>query len=486
MDYGEWAGSCLCRELRASPCLAHAAADPQVVFPALLPLTYIPALLTRTKQLFLSLFQHYIQTLVDTLSATSGVLTEAAGSALRVLQQRMDDERWAQIFDRCLRNCEGDQVSYTLDPADEQARRPAQTPISLHRQAQLSAASGASTPGVPDTPTDSVTAEEIAKNVEALKSKMKGGRGKGGKGTGQTPSPSPSRKTGAAAKLMRKWGDSQVSAGDMAALDYSTPAPETPNGQGTPIDVEALVSRDAMGQRSKDGQYEVADWDFRGGKRAAVEDLPSEEEILARGTSKLTIDDKEDKEEVAGSSWSGIFSRLTGSKVLSKQDLQPVLAEMEKHLMDKNVAKDISEKMCDAVGAALVGKKLGGLSSESQPRIRCSADFQVSRAKSNPPFLPRSPVPSPPRHLPISSSTFSANVPLPRWHTPTPFPTPTHSPLSASTASASPRISPRSASGSSRTACVSSSPHATRSGQARWSSCGCMCGIWAHCRMSWA
>ncbi|KAI9637116.1 putative signal recognition particle binding protein [Dioszegia hungarica] len=323
-----------------------------VVFPALLPLTYIPALLTRTKQLFLSLFQQYIQTLVDTLSATSGVLTEAAGSALRVLQQRMDDERWAQIFDRCLRNCEGDQ-----------ARRPAQTPISLHRQAQLSAASGASTPGVPDTPTDSVTAEEIAKNVEALKSKMKGGRGKGGKGTGQTPSPSPSRKTGAAAKLMRKWGDSQVSAGDMAALDYSTPAPETPNGQGTPIDVEALVSRDAMGQRSKDGQYEVADWDFRGGKRAAAEDLPSEEEILARGTSRLTIDDKEDKEEVAGSSWSGIFSRLTGSKVLSKQDLQPVLAEMEKHLMDKNVAKDISEKMCDSVGAALVGKKLGGLSS---------------------------------------------------------------------------------------------------------------------------
>lgn len=194
---------------------------------------------------------------------------------------------------------------------------------------------------------------------------MKGGRGKGGKGTGTTPSPSPSRKAGAGAKLMRKWGDSSVSAGDMAALDYSTPAPDSPanGGHATPIDVEALVSRDAMGQRSKDGQYEVADWDFRGGKREAL-DLPSEEEILARGTSQLSI-----KDEIGAgqpettSSWSGIFARLTGSKVLSQQDLQPVLAEMEKHLMGKNVAKDISEKMCDAVGSALVGKKLGGLSS---------------------------------------------------------------------------------------------------------------------------
>jgi signal recognition particle receptor subunit alpha len=41
------------------------------------------------------------------------------------------------------------------------------------------------------------------------------------------------------------------------------------------------------------------------------------------------------------------------------------LAEMEKHLMGKNVAKDIAEKLCDSVGAALVGKKVGGFSSES-------------------------------------------------------------------------------------------------------------------------
>lgn len=332
-----------------------------MVFPALLPLTYIPSLLERTKQLFLSLFQQYIQTLAETLSATSGVLTEAASSALKVLQQRIEDERWSLIFDRCLKNCEGEQVSNFQISTDEYQRRPAQTPISLHRQAQLSAASGASTPGASDS--DSITAEEIAKNVEALKSKMKGGRGKGGKGTGTTPSPSPSRKTGAGAKLMRKWGDSQVSAGDMAALDYSTPAPESPAGVATPIDVEALVSKDAMGQRDKDGQYEVADWDYRGG-RGTAKDLPSEEEILARGTSRLSIKDNDKVEPEESSSWSGIFSRLTGSKVLSKQDLQPVLAEMEKHLMDKNVAKDISEKMCDAVGSALVGKKLGGLSSK--------------------------------------------------------------------------------------------------------------------------
>lgn len=196
-----------------------------------------------------------------------------------------------------------------------------------------------------------VTAEEIAKNVANLKSRMKG-RGRG------TPSPTPSpRKSNAAAKLMRKWGDSAVSAEDMAALDYSTPAEERqdePNGHATPIDMESLVSTTAMGKRTKLG-YEVADWDFKKGD----DDLPTEEEILARRTSKMTI-----AEEKTESGWGNMFARLTGKKVLTQEDLRPVLADMEKHLMDKNVAKDIAEKMCESVGSALVGKKLGGLTSK--------------------------------------------------------------------------------------------------------------------------
>jgi len=150
---------------------------------------------------------------------------------------------------------------------------------------------------------------------------------------------------------MRKWGDSPVSASDMAALDYSAPAPEE-----VKVDVDSLVSADAMGTRTAGGGYDVAEWDFRRGG----DDLPSEEDILARRTARLTIDDDEEKAEE--STWSSMFSRLSGKKVLTRDDLRPVLADMEKHLMSKNVAKDIAEKLCESVGAALVGKKLGSLS----------------------------------------------------------------------------------------------------------------------------
>jgi len=55
-----------------------------------------------------------------------------------------------------------------------------------------------------------------------------------------------------------------------------------------------------------------------------------------------------------------LFARFTGSKVLSEADLNPVLEGMQQHLMKKNVAKEIAEKVCEGVGESLVGKKVGG------------------------------------------------------------------------------------------------------------------------------
>jgi signal recognition particle receptor subunit alpha len=151
----------------------------------------------------------------------------------------------------------------------------------------------------------------------------------------------------------------------MAALDYSAPAPEE-----IKVDVDSLVSADAMGTRTANGGYDVADWDY-----SRTDDLPSEEDILARRTAHLSMQD-DDEEAVPLSSWSSMFSRLSGKKVLTREDLRPVLAEMEKHLMSKNVAKDIAEKLCEGVGAALVGKKLGGLSSvSSQVQAALSASM---------------------------------------------------------------------------------------------------------------
>ncbi|WVQ86159.1 hypothetical protein IAT38_008327 [Cryptococcus sp. DSM 104549] len=336
-----------------------------VVFPALLPLTYIPHLLTRTKALFLSLFQPYLSTLVDSLTSST---TTTASSALRLLKAKIAEDRWEEVFDRCLRGCEASSGGGKARPVTS----------TLSRKAQLNAAAGsdASSPAEGsevEGDGTALSAEEIAKNVQALKSRMKGGKGKRGGGRdgfSPSPSPSPSRKapSAASAKLMRRWGDSPVTAADMAALDYSSPAPgdpQSPSPAQAKVDTEGLVSAEALGTRSASGAYEVADWDFRRSPAQSKGALPSEEEILSRRTANLTVTPSASAttDSAASGTWSNVFSRLTGSKTLTQADLAPVLVEMEKHLMGKNVAKDIAEKLCESVGAALVGKKLGGLSS---------------------------------------------------------------------------------------------------------------------------
>jgi len=58
----------------------------------------------------------------------------------------------------------------------------------------------------------------------------------------------------------------------------------------------------------------------------------------------------------------GIFSMfrsLVGSKNLTQESMQPVLEKLKDHLIAKNVAADISHKLCVSVAAKLEGKVLG-------------------------------------------------------------------------------------------------------------------------------
>jgi len=112
-----------------------------------------------------------------------------------------------------------------------------------------------------------------------------------------------------------------------------------------------------------------------------------------------------------------IFARLTGSKVLTDADLKPVLDAMKQHLMKKNVAMDIAEKVCEGVGEGLVGKKVGGFQttnaavrlalSNSLTRIltpKTSTDLLLSiRTKLS------SPLPSSQQRMPYSITFVGVN-----------------------------------------------------------------------------
>lgn len=54
-----------------------------------------------------------------------------------------------------------------------------------------------------------------------------------------------------------------------------------------------------------------------------------------------------------------MFKGLVGSKNLKITDMQPALDKLKDHLITKNVATDISQKLCESVAAKLEGKVLG-------------------------------------------------------------------------------------------------------------------------------
>jgi signal recognition particle receptor subunit alpha len=148
---------------------------------------------------------------------------------------------------------------------------------------------------------------------------------------------------------MRKWGHEAPSESDMAALDFSYDKLSDLENSGI-VDLNALVDETSLGTRNRDGLYEVKDWEFGRAAVAEANKLQKEQTSSSLGT--------------LGS----MFARLTGSKTLTEEDLKPTLEAMKQHLMKKNVAKEISEKVCEGVGESLVGKKIGGF----QSTLMCS------------------------------------------------------------------------------------------------------------------
>lgn len=161
-----------------------------------------------------------------------------------------------------------------------------------------------------------------------------------------------STKRKAKAKAGRKWGNETPNESDMASLDFSLDKTDSGvNGRLT-LDLQNLVDGASLGTRNKDGLYELKDWDF-GSKDDETDD------VIARA---LRSDASKQSTSSLGS-LSSLFARLMGSKVLTEDDLKPVLEGMKQHLMKKNVAKEIADKVCEGVGESLVGKKVGGFQS---------------------------------------------------------------------------------------------------------------------------
>ncbi|KAJ7756880.1 signal recognition particle binding protein [Mycena maculata] len=339
-----------------------------VAYQRILQLTYVDDLLAALKTLFVKMFQPFLATFVASLHAiNSGKATVLEVASAFSFADAFDG--WDKMFDKLLRSLEEkaaqdrkSRLRPVVRPPVEDSSPPSEESETLPTQSS-------------DAPQDE---QQIARNVQALKNRLRGRGGKrGGRGSGRSDagngrdsvlnsdSESPVSKRKVKAKAQRKWGDEAPTEMDMASLDFSADSAGG-TGTGASHDLQALVDEASLGTRTRDGMYEVKDWEFSKDDDSAIANaLKPADANTASKTGSL-------------GALGSLFSRLTGSKVLTEQDLKPVLEGMKQHLMRKNVAMEIADKVCEGVGESLVGKKVGGFQT-TNAAVRLALSTSLTR-----------------------------------------------------------------------------------------------------------
>jgi signal recognition particle receptor subunit alpha len=148
----------------------------------------------------------------------------------------------------------------------------------------------------------------------------------------KTPPQSPTESPGKKKKENREWaGTGARGKKEKDALDFSEKAP---------ADADAVAKMDA--HRAK--QFGEA------GKVELDGDYFNEEES-----------DDDDEDVAAAGKKGGMFSMFTdlvNGKVLQRDDIEPVLRATRESLVEKNVAVDIADRLCESVCKSLEGKKM--------------------------------------------------------------------------------------------------------------------------------
>ncbi|KAF9108007.1 hypothetical protein BGX27_008518 [Mortierella sp. AM989] len=211
--------------------------------------------------------------------------------------------------------------------------------------------------------------DEFRKNVELLKKKTASPRMGGRKGKGaKSPTASPvigSDDSKKRVKEGRKW-DGKISAKDAKSLDYSN------SDVSETVNADHLVDQSGMGQHSKDGTYSVADLE------ASDEDSYSSNESDEEYTKISARSLQAKKPAAASNGLMSFFKNMTGQKEMTTESLEPIMSKMKEHLVNKNVAADIAQHLCDSVAKGLEGQTLGSFKSV-QAHVKQSMELALKR-----------------------------------------------------------------------------------------------------------
>ncbi|XP_015594091.1 signal recognition particle receptor subunit alpha homolog isoform X2 [Cephus cinctus] len=108
------------------------------------------------------------------------------------------------------------------------------------------------------------------------------------------------------------------------------------------------------------GDYVPADTNMIGQMKGGIRDLEVESESEEDSDEpEVEIENEKPQVQKKSGGMFAMFKSLVGNKSLSSEDMLPVLDKLKDHLISKNVATDISRKLCDSVRVKLEGKVLG-------------------------------------------------------------------------------------------------------------------------------
>jgi len=157
-----------------------------------------------------------------------------------------------------------------------------------------------------------------------------------------TKSPTASKKKG---KQKRVWEGGPISAEEEKELNFCNDEPES---QSTP-DHNAY---------NKNQKIDLNDYS----SMTAPEESSSESEEESPSQQEKEVTPSQPKKEGTKKSTGllgRLFSGFTYNKEINEENIAPILENFRQHLISKNVASEISDKLCQSVKATLLGKKLG-------------------------------------------------------------------------------------------------------------------------------
>jgi len=193
--------------------------------------------------------------------------------------------------------------------------------------------------GIPASPKYSggdLDAQLIMQNRKKMEEKLQG------KGKPKEKAKSPQAKKGKSARVWENSGSTKES----VLLDFSN---ADGNGQqnGEEQEVTTAESRSWVGQM----KGELQGLEVESGSESEEEE-EDEDEVITHSKSSPSG-------KTRGFGMFNMFKTLVGSKSITREVMEPILEKLREHMIGKNVAAEIAEKLCESVAVKLEGKVLG-------------------------------------------------------------------------------------------------------------------------------